>query len=45
MISADRKYRNSQLALRDQLLIVDRVLRKGRKLSAECIVNSAGSSV
>jgi hypothetical protein len=42
MIATDREHGKRQLAFRPQLLIVDRVLRKHRKLSAERIVNGAG---
>jgi hypothetical protein len=45
MIPADRKYGKRQLALRHQLLIVDCILRKRRKLAAECIVNRARPGV
>ena len=45
MITADRKHWKGQLAFAHQLLIVDRVLGKRRKLSAERIVNGARLSV
>jgi hypothetical protein len=44
MVTADRKYGKRQLALCHQPLIVDRILRKRRKLSTERIVNGAGPS-
>jgi hypothetical protein len=45
MIAADRKHVKRQLALRRQLLIIDRVLRKRCKLTAERVVNGARPSV
>ena len=45
MIAADGKNGKRQLAPRHQLLIVDRVLLKRRKLPAERIVNGAWQSL
>src|SRR5258708_35125624 len=45
MIAADCQHWNLQLALGEQLLIVDGILRKGCDLSTECVVDGAWSSI
>ena len=46
MIAADSEHRDRKLALfRKQLLVIDGILRKGRELSAKCVMNRAGPGI
>jgi hypothetical protein len=45
MIAADRQHRHLQFSLRDELLIVNGVLREGTELSAKGIVDGTRTRI